>query len=200
MRGRIITQWRGPVTKGGAKVYLSWFSICWNHRMAGCTTTSNFTDMLCIPMRRWFIHLNLLIRGQQARQDGWDVYSYQYYRYSAACADRAERLGWMGDRNCFLETESYYMDTSAFLTKWMQDIVDAQAIGVSGTFHQVCPIWGDIESSDGVRPECTFRMWCWSLWGYYVIKQALQFSVWLCQLYRERVGFRWPAHNAYVSS
>jgi hypothetical protein len=65
----------------------------------------------------------------------------------AACADRAERLGWMGDRNCFLETEPYYLDTSSFLTKWMQDIVDAQAIGVSGTFHQVCPIWGDIESS-----------------------------------------------------
>ncbi|MBE0655203.1 MAG: family 78 glycoside hydrolase catalytic domain [Bacteroidales bacterium] len=63
-----------------------------------------------------------------------------------ACADRAERLGWMGDRNAFLETEFYFLDTPSFLTKWMQDIADAQTIGVSGTFHQVCPIWGDIES------------------------------------------------------
>lgn len=65
----------------------------------------------------------------------------------AACADRAERLGWMGDRNCLLGTEFYYLDTAAFLTKWMQDIVDSQAIGVTGTYHQVCPIWGDIESA-----------------------------------------------------
>jgi alpha-L-rhamnosidase len=64
----------------------------------------------------------------------------------AACADRAERLGWMGDRNAFLETEFYFLDTPSFLTKWMQDIADAQTIGASGTFHQVCPIWGDIES------------------------------------------------------
>ncbi len=83
----------------------------------------------------------------------------------AACADRAERLGWMGDRNCLLETELYYMDTAAFLTKWMQDIVDSQAIGVSGAYHQVCPIWGDIESAGWSEAGTHVPYVMWKFYG-----------------------------------
>lgn len=39
---------------------------------------------------------------------------------------RDERLGWSGDINVFAPTASYLADTRAFLSKWMQDMSDAQ--------------------------------------------------------------------------
>ena len=69
------------------------------------------------------------------------------------CSDRAERLGWMGSGQMFYSM-CYSFDMDAFLKKWMTDMVDAQALGASGSYLQVSPIWGDIESpgwsDDGV--------------------------------------------------
>ncbi len=69
------------------------------------------------------------------------------------CGDRAERLGWMG-LGQMIYTWCYSFDMNAFLTKWMVDIVDAQASGASGAFLQCSPAWGDVESpgwsDDGV--------------------------------------------------
>lgn len=39
---------------------------------------------------------------------------------------RDERLGWTGDINVFAPTASRYQDTRAFLSKWMDDLRDAQ--------------------------------------------------------------------------
>ncbi|RYX82907.1 rhamnosidase [bacterium] len=39
---------------------------------------------------------------------------------------RDERLGWTGDISIFAPTASYYQDTRAFLSKWMDDVRDAQ--------------------------------------------------------------------------
>jgi len=39
---------------------------------------------------------------------------------------RDERLGWTGDINVFAPTACRYMDTRAFLSKWMDDLRDAQ--------------------------------------------------------------------------
>ena len=39
---------------------------------------------------------------------------------------RDERMGWTGDINVFAPTASRYADTRAFLTKWMDDMRDAQ--------------------------------------------------------------------------
>lgn len=39
---------------------------------------------------------------------------------------RDERLGWTGDINVFAPTACRYMDTRAFLSKWMDDMRDAQ--------------------------------------------------------------------------
>jgi alpha-L-rhamnosidase len=43
------------------------------------------------------------------------------------CPQRDERLGWMGDMQVFSQTACYNMDMSAFFTKWVRDIRDAQA-------------------------------------------------------------------------
>lgn len=68
------------------------------------------------------------------------------------CPQRDERLGWMGDAQIFLRTAAFNMDVSSFMTKWMADVVDAQApdgaymdtspfIDKNGTFG--APGWGD---------------------------------------------------------
>ncbi|HEY2824532.1 MAG TPA: family 78 glycoside hydrolase catalytic domain, partial [Gemmatimonadales bacterium] len=43
------------------------------------------------------------------------------------CPQRDERLGWMGDIQVFSGTSIYNADMGAFLTKWLQDVRDAQA-------------------------------------------------------------------------
>ena len=42
------------------------------------------------------------------------------------CPQRDERLGWMGDAGAYVGTATYYADVAGFLTKWMDDVVEAQ--------------------------------------------------------------------------
>lgn len=67
------------------------------------------------------------------------------------CPQRDERLGWMGDAQIFAPTAHFNMDTAAFFTKWMDDVVDAQSeegaypdtaprLGIIG---KSCPAWAD---------------------------------------------------------
>ncbi|MDF1514390.1 MAG: family 78 glycoside hydrolase catalytic domain, partial [Anaerolineae bacterium] len=67
------------------------------------------------------------------------------------CPQRDERLGWSGDAQIFIRTASFNMDVSAFFTKWLDDMVDAQA--PDGAFTDIipqikgmppgAPAWGD---------------------------------------------------------
>lgn len=50
---------------------------------------------------------------------------------------RDERLGWTGDINVFAPTAAYVMESARFLTKWLQDLRDAQTAG--GSFTHVAP-------------------------------------------------------------
>src|SRR5690606_35994512 len=50
---------------------------------------------------------------------------------------RDERLGWTGDINVFAETATFNMDSLTFLTKWLQDLRDAQS--ASGAYPDVAP-------------------------------------------------------------
>ncbi len=52
------------------------------------------------------------------------------------CPQRDERLGWMGDIQVFIRTAAHNMDVSAFITKWMIDVEDAQR---GGAFADVAP-------------------------------------------------------------
>jgi alpha-L-rhamnosidase len=53
------------------------------------------------------------------------------------CPQRDERMGWMGDAGAFWRTGSYNFDIDSFSDKFMQDIVDAQA--VDGAFADISP-------------------------------------------------------------
>ncbi|MGV3573721.1 MAG: family 78 glycoside hydrolase catalytic domain [Devosia sp.] len=53
------------------------------------------------------------------------------------CPQRDERYGWSADAQVFWKTAGYFMDVSAFLTKWMVDIEDGQS--PDGAFPDVAP-------------------------------------------------------------
>jgi alpha-L-rhamnosidase len=53
------------------------------------------------------------------------------------CPQRDERLGWMGDIQAFARTAAFNMDVAAFLTCWLQTVVDAQS--KDGNFPDTCP-------------------------------------------------------------
>ena len=67
------------------------------------------------------------------------------------CPQRDERLGWMGDAQIYVRTATYNTDVSAFFTKWLVDVEDAQL--ENGAFTDVSPrlvaegggtaAWGD---------------------------------------------------------
>ena len=42
------------------------------------------------------------------------------------CPQRDERLGWTGDIQVFARTAAYNMNVASFMTKWAQDVTDAQ--------------------------------------------------------------------------
>ena len=53
------------------------------------------------------------------------------------CPQRDERMGWMGDAQVFARTASYNMDVTAFMTKWLADVRDAQL--PEGAFSDISP-------------------------------------------------------------
>ncbi|MBN1900367.1 family 78 glycoside hydrolase catalytic domain [Candidatus Sumerlaeota bacterium] len=60
-----------------------------------------------------------------------------YLEVPTDCPQRDERLGWTGDAQIFIRTGTFNYDISAFMTKWMQDLFDAQ--DAEGWFHVVAP-------------------------------------------------------------
>ena len=53
------------------------------------------------------------------------------------CPQRDERLGWLADAQVFLPTASLNMDVAAFMTKWGDDMLDAQS--PDGAYPDVAP-------------------------------------------------------------
>jgi len=53
------------------------------------------------------------------------------------CPQRDERLGWLADAQVFLPTASLNMDVAAFITKWGDDVLDAQL--PDGAYPDVAP-------------------------------------------------------------
>ncbi len=68
-----------------------------------------------------------------------------YLEVPTDCPQRDERLGWMGDAQIFARTAAFNNDIAAFMTKWTQDVEDAQS--APGGFSDVSPRVGDL--SDG---------------------------------------------------
>ena len=53
------------------------------------------------------------------------------------CPQRDERLGWLADAQVFLPTATLNMDVGAFVTKWGDDLLDAQS--PEGAYPDVAP-------------------------------------------------------------
>jgi alpha-L-rhamnosidase len=56
------------------------------------------------------------------------------------CPQRDERLGWLADAQVFLSSAALNMDVAAFVTKWGDDILDAQS--PEGAYPDVAPRLG----------------------------------------------------------
>lgn len=74
-----------------------------------------------------------------------------YFDVPTDCPQRDERLGWMGDAQVFIRTACFNVDVATFMTKWVQDVREAQApdggySDVSPALAQAgnaAPAWGD---------------------------------------------------------
>ena len=63
------------------------------------------------------------------------------------CPQRDERLGWTGDIQVFARTAAFNMDIAGFMTKWSQDVIDAQ--GSQGEIPSVVPYATDVPQDGG---------------------------------------------------
>lgn len=75
---------------------------------------------------------------------------------------RDERLGWTGDIAVFAPTAARYQDTRAFLSKWMDDVRDAQR--VSGNIPAVVPQPRDYFDATGVGWSDAFIAVPYAVW------------------------------------
>jgi alpha-L-rhamnosidase len=90
------------------------------------------------------------------------------------CPQRDERLGWLADAQIFAPTASRNADVSAFLARWVRDVLDGQDAG--GAFRDVAPVvsidreaapaWGDAAV---IIP--------WHLWRTYGDREILRLSL-----------------------
>lgn len=74
-----------------------------------------------------------------------------YLEIPTDCPQRDERMGWTGDAQFFIPTALYNMDSGAFFTKWLVDLVQDSQLE-DGSFADVAPhvalgggavAWGD---------------------------------------------------------
>jgi alpha-L-rhamnosidase len=63
------------------------------------------------------------------------------------CPQRDERLGWTGDIQVFVRTAAFNLDVAGFMTKWAQDVADAQS--GRGCIPPVVPQLGDLMEDGG---------------------------------------------------
>ncbi|MFL6075208.1 MAG: family 78 glycoside hydrolase catalytic domain [Mycobacteriales bacterium] len=109
------------------------------------------------------------------------------------CPQRDERLGWLADAQIFAPTASRNADVSAFLARWMRDVVDGQ--DADGAFRDVAPAvavdreaapaWGD---AGVIIP--------WHLWRSYgdldVLRRSFDAMVaWVEHIRRHNPDLRW---------
>jgi alpha-L-rhamnosidase len=109
------------------------------------------------------------------------------------CPQRDERLGWLADAQIFAPTASRNADVSAFLARWMADVIGGQ--DVDGAFRDVAPAvsvrreaapaWGD---AGVIIP--------WHLWQTYGDRRVLRRSfdamvAWVEHIRRHNPDLRW---------
>jgi alpha-L-rhamnosidase len=87
-------------------------------------------------------------------------------------ADRAERVGWLGDPAFVAEDYIKNFYCVRFWAKWMDDIKDAQK--PDGEVPYVCPIhWGEKSYREWPTWQSAYPMFVWYLYQYYGDERVL---------------------------
>jgi len=89
------------------------------------------------------------------------------------CPQRDERLGWTGDIQVFARTAAFNFDVAAFLTRWMQDVADAQT--EEGSIPPVVPGVDTSFMNDGGPAWSDAAVICpWTLYLCYGDRRILE--------------------------
>jgi hypothetical protein len=110
---------------------------------------------------------------------------------------RDERMGWTGDINVFVGAAAYNMQVDPFLTKWLQDLRDAQM--PDGAFPDVAPRVGFIGGGAAGWGDAGVTV-PWTLWQRYgdtrIIEQHYDAMVrWIDYLVAHSDGYIRPAEG-----
>jgi alpha-L-rhamnosidase len=91
------------------------------------------------------------------------------------CPQRDERLGWTGDIQVFARTAAFNMDVAGFMTKWAQDVSDAQT--ADGIVPPVVPKMRTSFLEDGGPAWADAAIICpWTIYLCYGDKRILETS------------------------
>jgi alpha-L-rhamnosidase len=91
------------------------------------------------------------------------------------CPQRDERLGWMGDAQIYVRTASYNADVSAFFTKWLDDVEEAQRD--SGAYPDYAPYpfaHGKPGATHGTAWTDAGVICPWTIWQVYGDTRVLE--------------------------
>ena len=87
------------------------------------------------------------------------------------CPQRDERLGWTGDIQVFVRTAAFNMDVGGFMTKWAQDVADAQS--AQGCIPPVVPMVGPLMEDGGPAWADAGVICPWTIYLCYGDKEIL---------------------------
>ncbi|MHC4070974.1 MAG: family 78 glycoside hydrolase catalytic domain, partial [Planctomycetota bacterium] len=113
------------------------------------------------------------------------------------CPQRDERLGWTGDAQIFIRAATYNMDVSAFFTKWLVDLEDAQT--EEGAFPDVAP--HKVAMGSGVPAWGDAGVICpWTIYQVYGDKRVLDvhyesMKKWIAYLKKNSKDLLRPAYG-----
>lgn len=88
------------------------------------------------------------------------------------CPQRDERLGWTGDIQVFVRTAAFNMDVAGFMTKWSQDVEDAQ--GEEGSIPAVVPNINGLMNDGGPAWADAVIICPWTIYLCYGDKRILE--------------------------
>jgi alpha-L-rhamnosidase len=106
-----------------------------------------------------------------------------YLEVPTDCPQRDERLGWTGDAQVFVRTGAYNQDIAAFMSKWIDDLIDTQ--NAEGAFNDTAPI-GFKGSAAGWTDAGIIVPW--TLWRVYGDTRVLDRSYAAMRRYLDYVG------------
>jgi alpha-L-rhamnosidase len=94
-----------------------------------------------------------------------------YLEVPTDCPQRDERLGWMGDAQVFARAACFDFDVASFLTRWLQDVRDAQS--PEGGFPNYAPVPGKKEGGSPAWGDAGVIV-PWTLYRCYGDKRVLK--------------------------